>query len=428
MQFQDAAKLSRSRELGQTLHHLNLNRYPHVPNPPSCKKRASVALIIRVRPTFPDTATFDTSACGLAARSDQERLNAFFAQGWVQRGDPEVLFIKRAARKGDRWTSHIAFPGGGRDPGDKDDLAASIRETREEVGMDLEADHCLNVGNLSERIVTAWLGKTPLMVLCPFVFLQMRVDTEPLALQPTEVHSAHWVSLRALTSPYLNSYIRSDVSQPFGRSDSDFIRTLIRLLFGQVLIKGIDLVPTESVYCNSGADLLPSGPRVSTVASGLLSFLFSARTTWENPSQQLILWGLTLGIMSDFLRILPSCDPSKLWAWPTLSHIDHQFSIWLFTLAYRKQKLREIESSYPANDTTIGGPSGPGELDDTTFTTFQARSRKEVQDSALLEMLGGYYDRARTAVYLTLLLRIGTGGLLAAWGVRELRNRRPQKL
>lgn len=134
-----------------------------------------------------------------------------------------------------------------------------------------------------------------LMVLCPFVFLQMRVDTEPLALQPTEVHSAHWVSLRALTSPYLNSYIKSDVSQPFGRSDSDFIRTLIRLLFGQVLIKGIDLVPTESVYCNSGADLLPSGPRVSTVASGLLSFLSSARRTWENPSQHLILWGLTLG-------------------------------------------------------------------------------------------------------------------------------------
>lgn len=165
MQFQDAAKLSRSPELGQTLHNLNRNRYPHVPNPPGCKKRASVALIIRVRPTFPDTATFDTSTCGLAVRSDQERLNAFFAQGWVQRGDPEVLFIKRAARKGDRWTSHIAFPGGGKDPGDKDDLAASIRETREEVGMELEADHCLNVGNLSERVVTAWLGKTPYVLL-----------------------------------------------------------------------------------------------------------------------------------------------------------------------------------------------------------------------------------------------------------------------
>ncbi|KAL8992911.1 MAG: hypothetical protein Q9169_006744 [Polycauliona sp. 2 TL-2023] len=428
MQSEVASDVSRSRELGQTLRNLNRNRYPHVPNPAGCKKRASVALIIRVRPTFPDIASFDTSVCGRAVGSDQERLNAFFAQDWVQRGDPEVLFIKRAARKGDRWTSHIAFPGGGRDPEDKDDLAASIRETREEIGMDLEADHCLNVGNLSERVVTAWLGKTPLMVLCPFVFLQMRLDTEPLTLQPAEVHSAHWVPVRALTSPYLNNYIRSDVSGRFGRSDSDFIRPIARLLFGQVLIKGIDLVPTESVYCNTGADLLPSGPRVSTVASGILPFLSSARSTWQNPSQQLILWGLTFGIVSDFLRILPSCDPSKLWAWPTLSHIDYQFSIWLFTYAYRKQKMREIESSYPASDGKMGAASGPGELDDTTFTTFQARSRKEVQDSALLEMLGGYYDRAKTAVLLTFLLRIGAGGILAAWGVREVRNRRSQKL
>ncbi|KAL8650887.1 MAG: hypothetical protein Q9226_004957 [Calogaya cf. arnoldii] len=428
MQSQDASKLSRSQELGQTLQNLNRARYPHTPNPPGCKKRASIALIIRVRPKFPDTASFDTTTCGISVGSDQERLDAFFAQEWVRRGDPEVLFIKRAARKGDRWTSHIAFPGGGRDPEDKNDLAASIRETREEIGMDLEADHCLNVGNLSERVVTSWLGKTPLMVLCPFVFLQMRVDTKPLTLQPAEVHSAHWVSLRALTSPYLNTYIRSDVSQPFGRSESEFIRSLTHFLFGKVLIKGIDLVPTESVYCNSGADLLPSGPRASTFSSGVLPFLSSAGAAWEKPSQQLILWGLTLGIMSDFLRILPSCDPSKLWAWPTLSHVDHQFSIWLLTYAYRKQKLREIESSYPASDTKIGGASGPGELDDTTFTTFQARSRKEVQDSALLEMLGGYYDRAKTAVLLTLVLRIGAGGLLAAWGVREVRNRRSQKL
>lgn len=167
MQSDTASGFSRSRELGQTLRNLNRSRYPQVPNPPGCKKRASVALIIRVRPTFPDTAAFDTSACGLSVESDQARLNAFFAQEWVQRGDPELLFIKRSSRKGDRWTSHIAFPGGGRDPEDKDDLAASIRETREEIGMDLEADHCLNVANLSERIVTAWLGKTPYVPFAP---------------------------------------------------------------------------------------------------------------------------------------------------------------------------------------------------------------------------------------------------------------------
>ncbi|KAL8726647.1 MAG: hypothetical protein Q9166_006606 [cf. Caloplaca sp. 2 TL-2023] len=356
MQFQDAPRAPGSQELGYVLRDLSRNKYPHVPNPPGCRKRAAVALIIRVRPTFPDRALFDASTCGPAAGSGQERLQAFFAQEWVQRGDPEVLFIKRAAREGDRWTSHIAFPGGRRDPEDQTDIATSIRETREEIGMELEAEHCMNVGNLSERIVTTWLGKTPLMVLCPFLFLQMRVDTEPLTLQPTEVHSAHWVPLRALTSPYLNTYIHSDVSGRFGRSDNGLFKSLARFLFGQVLIKGIDLVPTESVYCNSSADLLPSGPRAST------------------------------------------------------------------------QKMQEMESSNPTAKKETGKASGPGEIDDTTFTTFQARSRKEIQDSALLEMLGGYYDRAKTAVFLTLLLRIGAGGLLAAWGVRELRNRRSQKL
>ena len=90
--------------------------------------------------------------------------------------------------------------------------------------------------------------------------------------------------------------------------------------------------------------------------------------------------------------------------------------------------MQEIKSSNPESDQKAGKASGPGELDHTTFTTFQARSRKELQDSALLEMLGGYYDRAKTAVLLTLLLRIGAGGLLAAWAVRELRTHRSPKL
>ena len=72
--------------------------------------------------------------------------------------------------------------------------------------------------------------------------------------------------------------------------------------------------------------------------------------------------------------------------------------------------------------------SGPGELDDTTFTTFKARSRRGVQDSALLELLGGYYDRAKVAVLITLLLRLCVGSLLAAWAYRQVRVRRKPKL
>ncbi|KAL8642179.1 MAG: hypothetical protein Q9228_001109 [Teloschistes exilis] len=148
-------------QLGQTLRELGQHPYPHVPNPPDCKKRAAVALIIRVRPTFRDQGFFEPKSCGTEAGSQSQRLDNFFAQEWVQRGDPEVLFIKRAARDGDRWTSHIAFPGGRRDPEDESDSTTSVRETKEEVNVDLSADHALLIGNLSERVVTTWLGKTP---------------------------------------------------------------------------------------------------------------------------------------------------------------------------------------------------------------------------------------------------------------------------
>lgn len=301
-----------SHQLRRTLLGLNQYQYPHVPNPPGCEKRASVALILRVRPTFPDRASFEPEKHGPGGGSNLERLESFFNQEWVQRGDPEVLFIKRAAREGDRWTSHIAFPGGRRDLEDHSDCAASIRETMEEVGLDLATEHCLQVGNLSERIVTTWLGKAPyailslhvcfskadrlrLMVLCPFVFLLMRDDIGPLMLQPTEVHSAHWVSLRALLSPYLSTYTSSDVSGLFGPLQGHLSRGLVQLFFGRVLIKAIDLVPTESVYCSSSVNFLPSQPPSIARYSQKSPRWPSAAKAWQSPSQQLTLWGLTLG-------------------------------------------------------------------------------------------------------------------------------------
>lgn len=149
---------SKIKALVHEVHHLQC---PHVPTPPTCKKRAAVALIIRVRPTYPHQAVFSQHHAGSPVDSFQRRLDDFFAQSWVEHGDPEILFIKRAARTGDRWTGHIALPGGKRDPEDADDQATSIRETMEEIGLDLDASHCLFVGNLPERIVTTAWGKVP---------------------------------------------------------------------------------------------------------------------------------------------------------------------------------------------------------------------------------------------------------------------------
>lgn len=102
---------------------------------------------------------------------------------------PEVLFIERASRRGDRWSGHMALPGGFVDPTDDGAEAAAVRETAEEVGVELGAP----VGRLDDEG-----GRVSDVVVTPFVFV---VDEEPrLELDRTEVASAVWIPVTHLAS------------------------------------------------------------------------------------------------------------------------------------------------------------------------------------------------------------------------------------
>jgi 8-oxo-dGTP pyrophosphatase MutT (NUDIX family) len=50
----------------------------------------------------------------------------------------EILFIRRAERVGDPWSGHVAYPGGRKDDADATLLRTAVRETLEEVGLDLD--------------------------------------------------------------------------------------------------------------------------------------------------------------------------------------------------------------------------------------------------------------------------------------------------
>jgi 8-oxo-dGTP pyrophosphatase MutT (NUDIX family) len=66
--------------------------------------------------------------------------------------ETEVLLIRRAERAGDPWSGHMAFPGGHQDPGDPNLYATAMRETLEEVGLDLNLHEYL--GQLDELPAT----------------------------------------------------------------------------------------------------------------------------------------------------------------------------------------------------------------------------------------------------------------------------------
>jgi 8-oxo-dGTP pyrophosphatase MutT (NUDIX family) len=102
----------------------------------------------------------------------------------------EVLLIRRAEIDGDPWSGQMAFPGGRRDPDDADLVATAIRETREELGLDLGAH-----GALLGRLDDTPTHRTGLVV-SPFVF-ELR-GAHDLAPSPREVAEVIWQPLGPL--------------------------------------------------------------------------------------------------------------------------------------------------------------------------------------------------------------------------------------
>jgi len=105
-------------------------------------------------------------------------------------GGLSVLMIKRADREGDRWSGHMAFPGGRKDRGDRNTLATAKRETLEEVALDADR-HARLIGRLSD-IPTHPPLRGGAMIITPYVF-QLR--SLPPLVPNHEVADVVWVPL-----------------------------------------------------------------------------------------------------------------------------------------------------------------------------------------------------------------------------------------
>ena len=123
--------------------------------------------------------------------------------------EPKILLMKRAERKGDPWSGQVALPGGRVQSNDKSMKNTAVRETREEMGIDLDKNSTF-LGYMG-----LFRARTKGMRVVPSVFRtnkKLRISTN------AEIASYRWVPLVAFLSEEarsLHSIDRQDTKLTF---------------------------------------------------------------------------------------------------------------------------------------------------------------------------------------------------------------------
>lgn len=102
-----------------------------------------------------------------------------------------IVLIRRAIREGDPWSGDMSLPGGRKEKSDKNTFETAIRETQEEIGLDLHKDGQF-LGRLSDVMTRAHEANIP-MAVTPFVFeiadisaLQLSDEAKAIVSVPLE--------------------------------------------------------------------------------------------------------------------------------------------------------------------------------------------------------------------------------------------------
>lgn len=278
------------------------------------------------------------------------------------------------------------------------------------------------------------------MVLCPFIFLTTRSDSPTLKLQPTEVASTHWIPLRALLSPTSRTQEYVDVSSRFARQGGLLARVAARSFIGLMQFSAIRLLPSETQQCTTTPGFFPVDQNDNlSFFNRVKSWCSGSQVDSRNTNCPLLLWGLTLGILADFLDMLPPHNAVQMWKYPTFTAPDLRLIVSVLTYNLRKCNARKVRSGRRPSDTATDSETAALPVSPSTSThdpnevgigglgvgryygpTDQATDGTSY---AVGIMLRGYYQRLRLAIYVCLVWRMALGSAAALTAWRYLRRR-----
>lgn len=233
------------------------------------------------------------------------------------------------------------------------------------------------------------------------------------------------------------------MSQRFARQGGYLTRLAVRSLMGWMQFSAVRLLPSETQQCTSIPGFIPDDTnRKPSWISRFKAWTLSNQADSGDPNRPLLLWGLTLGVLADFLDMFPPHTAVELWKYPTFTPPDLRLIVSILTYNLRKRNAREVKMGARPTDTAadsetprttalpvtpsadehdhnevgIGGLGvgryyGPGDrtADGTSY--------------AVGIMLRGYYQRLRVAIWVFLAWRAVLGSAVAFTTWRFIRRR-----
>ncbi|KAK6498548.1 hypothetical protein TWF481_011136 [Arthrobotrys musiformis] len=377
------------------------------------EKRASVAVVIRLRPSSAPSSSFSTGGGGsetgntpLHRRSSRKEpygkchagdIEDVFEQTWTKDSTAEILFIKRASRVGDRWTGHVALPGGRRDKTDEGDEVTAVRECMEEVGLDLTSEDALLCGALPQRVIITNWGQKPLMVLCPYVFLWTKDDIPGFKLEAAEVAAAFWIPIHFLLDDKHKTDHPVNVSDRVASSTSQLLKPFFNVALGPMYFSAVHLKPDEVSHSTTAIRNGTTAEAVSVAER-------------DQGMGDLMLWGITYAVLADMLDFLPPFNFVESFQYPFFKGWDFKSLVWILSRGYRRSRKEDL-MEYKFSD-VIGMRAVSG--------SPNVQNTQEARISIVDHLIKGYYGFVRRAAYATVTIRLIAFGAVVQYITRYI--------